>query len=204
MTDHAVPESAARRQPPTRSDAVANQERLLAAAVAAMLRDGRQVPMSSIARDAGVGIGTLYRNYPTRESLLAALTERSFQLVLNVVEDASAVKGPAIEAIGTFLTLTIDHRNQLVLPLHGGPQALTEQAQNLRDKIQAGISEILDRGHTDRTIRADVTSSDIVFFGALLAQPLSEDESWLARNLDRQMRLFLSGLAPAAPGLDAA
>lgn len=40
-----------------------------------MLREKRHVPMASIARDAGVGIGTLYRNRPTRETLLAALTE---------------------------------------------------------------------------------------------------------------------------------
>ena len=47
-----------------RRDALANQERVLAAAVTAVLREGRQVPMATIAADAGVGVGTLYRRYP--------------------------------------------------------------------------------------------------------------------------------------------
>jgi AcrR family transcriptional regulator len=53
-----------------RSDALANQERVLAAAVTAVLREGQQVPMAIIAAEAGVGIGTLYRRYPNREALL--------------------------------------------------------------------------------------------------------------------------------------
>ena len=65
-----------------RSDAAANRERILAAATIAVRRDGEKVPMATIAEEAGVGIGTLYRHYPTRPALLAALTLRSFQLVL--------------------------------------------------------------------------------------------------------------------------
>jgi len=55
-----------------RSDAQANRERVLAAAVTAVLREGRQVPMGTIAAAAGVGIGTLYRHFPTREALVEA------------------------------------------------------------------------------------------------------------------------------------
>ncbi|WP_205683395.1 TetR/AcrR family transcriptional regulator [Brevibacterium sp. S111] len=181
---------------------MANQERLLAAAVAAMLREGRQVPMASIARDAGVGVGTLYRNYPTREALLAALTQRSFELVHTIVEDVLASAGPAIAGVEEFLLRTIAHRDQLVLPLHGGPVAVSHEAQELRAQISADIGRILERGRCDRTIRADVTSDDVIFFGALLAQPLSDDESWMGMNLIRQARVFLSGLAPSAPELD--
>ena len=61
-----------------RSDALANRERVLAAAVTAVLREGCQVPMATIAAAAGVGIGTLYRCYPTCEALLEALTLRAF------------------------------------------------------------------------------------------------------------------------------
>lgn len=203
VTDRAgADESSADQRRPTRSDAVANQERLLAAAVAAMLRSGRQVPMASIARDAGVGVGTLYRHYPTREALLSALTERSFEMVLGVVEDVLAIDGPAIHAVEVFLTRTIAHRDQLVLPLHGGPAEVTGQARRTREEIHDGIRLILERGRRDRTIRADATSDDVVFFGAMLAQPLSDDVVWTEENLRRQLRIFLSGLAPSGPGLD--
>lgn len=187
----------ARESSRPRSDAVANHERVLAAAVTAILREGRQVPMASIADDAGVGVGTLYRNYPTREALLTALTERSFELVKNVADDVAAAGGPAIAAIEAFLDRTIDHRDQLVLPLHGGPSELSEQARRIRDEIHAGIDGILERGRADGTVRADVKASDVVFFGALLAQPLSSDPDHLAGNSRRQARIFLAGLAPA-------
>lgn len=82
MIKYAELDQLPRQKPPTRSDALASQERPLAAAATAMLREGREVPMASIARDAGVGIGMLYRNYPTREAFLAALTERTFGPVL--------------------------------------------------------------------------------------------------------------------------
>ena len=54
-----------------RSDAAANRERIVAAATIAVRRDGEKVPMATIADEAGVGIGTLYRHYPTRPALLA-------------------------------------------------------------------------------------------------------------------------------------
>ena len=201
MIDPTDTHDGAEHRSPTRSDALANQERLLAAAVTAMLRDGRQVPMASIARAAGVGIGTLYRNYPTREALLEALTERSFRLVLTVLDEAAAVAGPAICTIDAFLTSTIAHRDQLVLPLHGGPQTLTEQAQQTQAQIHARINRILERGRRDRTIRADVIAGDVVFFGALLAQPLPQDDGRQVMNLVRQQQIFLAGLAPSSPEL---
>ncbi len=56
-----------------RRDAEANRERVLAAAAAAMLREGRTVPLANIAAEAGVGVGTLYRRYADRQALLRAL-----------------------------------------------------------------------------------------------------------------------------------
>ena len=202
MSEKAEPQRPSQQKPQTRSDALANQERLLAAAMTAMLREGRQVPMASIARDAGVGIATLYRNYPTREVLLEALTARSFGLVLDVVEEAAASERPAIGALEAFLASTIAHREQLVLPLHGGPGDLSEESRRLRKEIHNGITRILERGRNDLTIRTDITASDVVFFGAMLAQPLSTDGDRLEANLLRQERVFLAGLAPAPPGLD--
>ena len=63
MSEAPTKEPRATRQP--RSDAAANRERILAAATIAVRRDGERVPMATIADQAGVGIGTLYRHYPT-------------------------------------------------------------------------------------------------------------------------------------------
>jgi AcrR family transcriptional regulator len=53
-----------------RRDALANQEKVLTAALRVFLREGRHVPMAEIAAEAGVGVGTLYRRYPNRDALL--------------------------------------------------------------------------------------------------------------------------------------
>jgi AcrR family transcriptional regulator len=71
-----------------RSDAARNHEALVRAATAAVHREGTHVAMATIAADAGVGIGTLYRHFRTREDLLNSLAHRSFEQVLSNVQAA--------------------------------------------------------------------------------------------------------------------
>jgi len=177
---------------PLRRDALANQERVLAAAVTTMLRHGRQVPMATIATEAGVGVGTLYRRYATREALLDALTERSFRMVLTAAQEAARTRGTGLQAVGRFLDHTIDHRAELVLPLHNGPDDLGPVTSGVRAEVHQAIALLLARGRADHSVRDDITTHDVVIFGAMLAQPLTPGWARLAR---RQKTLFLRGLA---------
>jgi AcrR family transcriptional regulator len=183
-----------------RSDAAANRERILAAATIAVRRDGERVPMATIADEAGVGIGTLYRHYPTRPALLAALTLRSFQLVLQHARAATLSDEPAPAAIAQFLEQTIEARNELVLPFHGGPVIHDENVVALRTEIRNLLEQVLVRGRRDRTIRPDATPIDIIITGAMLAQPLPHAADWdqLAR---RHASVFVAGLAATDPPL---
>ncbi len=177
-----------------RSDAAANRERILAAATIAVRRDGERVPMARIADEAGVGIGTLYRHYRTRPALLAALTLRSFQLVLQYARAAAQSDEPAPVALEQFFEQTIAARHQLILPLHGGPVIHDDKIVAIQTEIRNLLKQILARGRRDRTIRPDVTPVDIIITGAMLAQPLPHTADWdqLAR---RQARIFVAGLA---------
>lgn len=177
-----------------RSDAAANRERLLAAAAVAVTREGEKVPMATIAADAGVGVGTLYRHYPTRAALLAALSRRAFALVLDHARAAAQDGGSAVEAIGAFLDHVIADRNDLTLPLHGGPTVQDDATMALQTAIRKTLGAILRRGRDDGTIGRDVSAADIIFKGAMLAQPLPHVGDWdqVAR---RQARIFLAGLA---------
>jgi len=181
-----------------RSDAAANRERILAAATIAVRRDGERVPMATIADEAGVGIGTLYRHYPTRPALLAALTLRSFNLVLQHARAAAQIDEPAPAALEQFFEQTIAARNELILPLHGGPVIHDETIVALQTEIRNLLEQILARGRRDRTIRADASPIDIIITGAMLAQPLPHAPDWdqLAR---RQARIFVAGLAATDP-----
>ena len=188
--------------PRLRSDAAANRERILAAATIAVRRDGETVPMATIADEAGVGVGTLYRHYPTRPALLTALTLRSFQLVLRHARDAALSDAPAPEALAEFFEHTITARDELVLPMHGGPVIRDGKIVALQAEIRDLLEQVLARGRRDGTVRPDATPIDIIITGAMLAQPLPHAEHWdqLAR---RQATIFVAGLAVVDPPLPA-
>jgi AcrR family transcriptional regulator len=195
MEHHTPVRGSGRRR--VRSDALANQERVLAAAMTAVLREGRQVPMRTIAAAAGVGIGTLYRRYPNREALLEALTLRAFRLVLECAENAENLNEPGLATLSSFLDCVISHADQLILPLHGGPIPVEAETLAARSTVHQALQRILDRGWRDGTIRADVTTRDIIVLTALLAQQRPDNRG--SDQAPRRLKaFFLDGLAPPA------
>jgi AcrR family transcriptional regulator len=178
---------------PLRSDAAANAERVLAAAIRSGLNEGRPVPLAKIAAEAGVGVGTLYRRYPNREALLEALQVRAYGLLIGLAEQALASAATGRDAVEQFLTSSYAVRDQLVLPMHGAPWSGSAESARGRGRMRQLMTEIVARGHQDGTIRADVTAWTVVRFGAMLAQPLpagAEDG-----NADEQRRIFLRGIS---------
>ena len=182
-----------------RSDAARNRQTLVRAATAALHREGAGVPMATIAADAGVGIGTLYRHFPTREDLLGYLTHASFEQVLANAEAAEGNAATAAEALRHFIESAISQRNELVLPLHGGPRPASDTTRAVRERVHQVIQRIIDRGRADGTITRDVTPRDIVIFGSMLAQPRPPDPGFDATCL-RLLATYLAGLGPGAPG----
>jgi AcrR family transcriptional regulator len=178
-----------------RRDAQRNQQELIRAATAAVHRDGLQVPMGTIAADAGVGIGTLYRHFPTRDDLLRELTHRSFERVLANAREAERAGTSAPDALRRFIDAAIGQRNELVLPLHGGPPVSASATKAVRAEVHRTIQRIIDRGIADRTLGAEVTPADVVVFGALLAQPRASDRHWDV-TCRRLLATYLRGLEP--------
>jgi AcrR family transcriptional regulator len=178
-----------------RRDAADNRERVLAAAAAAVRREGTAVPMATVAADAGVGVGTVYRHFPSREALLGALTHRSFQLVLDAAGKAAETDQSGIEAVRGFLDQTIEHGPDLVLPLHGGPLPTDQGAVAIQAEVRRKLGSLLRRGKDDGTIRRDARAADLVIFGALMAQQLPHIPDW-NRTAQRLVDIYLAGLAP--------
>jgi AcrR family transcriptional regulator len=176
-----------------RSDAARNQRALIRAATAAVHREGTRVPMATIAADAGVGIGTLYRHFATRGELLSYLTHVSFERVLANALAAGRTGATATEALQLFIEAAISQRNELVLPLHGGPPPTMPATRIVQQQVHQIVQQIIDRGRTDGTIRGDVTPRDIVALGAMLAQPRPPDPGWDA-TCRRLLATFLAGL----------
>jgi AcrR family transcriptional regulator len=176
-----------------RSDAARNHEALVRAATAAVHREGTHVAMATIAADAGVGIGTLYRHFRTREDLLNFLTHRSFEQVLANAQAAEHDGTTASDALRRFIEAAIAQRNALVLPLHGGPPVTVPETLVVRDQVHRAVQRIIERGRTDGTISQDVSAGDVVAFGAMLAQPRQPDPEWDA-TCRRLLTTYLNGL----------
>ena len=177
-----------------RSDARRNEDVLLRAATAAIHREGLQVPLGTVAADAGLGIATLYRHFPTREALLRRLTHRSFEQVLRNAREADRLGTTPVDALRRFVEAAIEQRNELVLPLHGGPPIDSADTLAVRNQVRAVVESILERGRDDGSLRSGLAAADVVVFGAMLAQPREPDPSW-DDTCRRLLGHYLTGLA---------
>jgi AcrR family transcriptional regulator len=181
-----------------RRDAIRNHEALVRAAIAAWHGQGPRVTMATIAADAGVGIGTLYRHFPTRDDLLDHLAHRSFEQVLANAQAAERDGTTGADALRRFIDAAIDQRNELVLPMHGGPPITAPETLAVRDRVHRAVRHMIDRGRGDGTIRRNVAPRDVVIFGSMLAQPRPVDPAWdsVCRRL---LATYLSGLSVEMP-----
>ena len=179
-----------------RSDALRNQLELVRAATAAVHREGLRVPMGTIAADAGVGVATLYRHFPTRDDLLSHLSHHSFEQVLANARAAEREGTTPTDSLRLFIDAAISQRNELVLPLHGGPPVTSAATMVVRDEVHHIVQRIIDRGVADATLRPGITPRDIVVFGAMLAQPRPTDPDWDA-TCRRLLTTYLRGLSHA-------
>lgn len=178
-----------------RADAIRNHEHLLRSAARTFVNEGPRVTMHTVARNAGVGIGTLYRHFPDRTVLLAALRTKAYELVLGLARSSRAANADPLAAIRAFLFGIIDHRDAIVLPFTGAPVALTGADAEARQAISEELGHVLEAGRRAGVIRADVNALDVMIASAHLARPLPNlpEESKAAR---RQAQIFVDGLRP--------
>lgn len=188
-----VPQPAPRR---TRKDALLNRDRILDAATEMVRGRGERVPMAAIAERAGVGVGTLYRHFATREELLGALVHRSFGIAVDNARAAAAHPGPALEGIRSFFVATLRDRERFVLPLHGGPAVFTPATRARQVEVRTVLQSLLERGKAAGEVRADLTPEDLILTTSLLSRPLPGTQDWDAVGR-RQIDLVIDGLGPA-------
>jgi AcrR family transcriptional regulator len=147
-----------------RSDAQRNRERILEVARQAFSRSGANTSLDDIARETGVGPGTLYRHFPTREALLEAVY-RSGMEELAAAEQKFAEELPPIEALRAWLLLFVDYiaAKQLIAPalnaLVGDPKKLFEASYA---RIWEAIRALVKRAIKNGDIRKDLDPIDLL------------------------------------------
>ena len=147
-----------------RADAQRNREQLLAAAVAAFSADGPLITLESIARNAGVGIGTLYRHFPSREALVDAAYRselaRLCDSVPGLIESRPAHEAMRawLELFGQYMTTKRGMADALRMVIASGGDPFSES----RGRLLAAFAALLAAGAEDGTLRADVEAADVL------------------------------------------
>ena len=147
-----------------RSDAQRNRERILETAKAAFTRHGADASLEEIAMRAGVGIGTLYRHFPTRDALIEAVYRSEVEKLAAAGGSFSAAL-PPIEALRSWMLLLVDYiaAKQIIAPalnsVVGGASRLYEDSRSL---IQGAMEELVKRAKGSGDVRSDLDASDLL------------------------------------------
>jgi AcrR family transcriptional regulator len=188
---------------PPRADAARNRETLLAAATRAFAAADEEPSMRAIAREAGVGIATLYRHFPTRESLVDAVYQDQVQRLTAGARELLQQLPPA-KAMRRWMDLFADW----LATKHGmldTLQAMLESGEiahaQSRTELLDAITTILDAGVAAGDLRPDISAEDIAasLTGIFIVAGLHRNQA----QADRLLNLLMDGLRPAAadPGV---
>jgi len=148
-----------------RSDARRNREKLLEVATAAFAAaDGRPVSLESIARDAGVGIGTLYRHFPNRQALVEAIYRTELAEVAAAAEQLLKRHPPKtalrrwMDRYATFVAA----KRGMAESLHAIFESGAMEPSQTRDSIIGAVDMLLRAGADDGSLRSDVQADDVL------------------------------------------
>src|SRR5690242_1290066 len=191
MADNEV--DAARPRRALRADAQRNEDRLLKAAAAAFAREGADAAVKDIAREAGVGVGTLYRRFPSKELLIEAVYRNEVESLCEAAPHLAATQPPA-DALRAWMELFID----FMAAKHGMADALravliddSERVQT-RTMLAKAIDHLLAPREGQSVARAEVNAQDVLMsLGGISLMAANEDQRDLASRL---IDLLLHGI----------
>jgi AcrR family transcriptional regulator len=181
-----------------RADARRNRQRLLAAALAAFTEHGADdASLDEIARRAGVGIGTLYRHFPTRQALLEAVfRDQVEELCASARDHAAAAASPAQALADWLRALTAfgATKRNLTSSLMSGPEGKrSELARSCSAMLREAVAGLLAEAQRSGEIRPDVDATDLLRLSHALALA-GELPSTHADQPERLRRVLLDGL----------
>jgi AcrR family transcriptional regulator len=174
-----------------RADAERNRTRLLDAARAAFASGQDPVTLDQIARDAGVGIGTLYRHFPTREALVEALYRKELGDLCASAGDLLLANSPD-RALRAWMSRFADYvaaKREMADAMRAVFASGTVSVSQAREELAAAAATILDAGAADGTLRPGVRPQDVVamIVGIFTATSIEGGREQLERMFDLLM-----------------
>jgi len=180
---------------PLRADAQVNHDRLLDAAARAFAREGTKASLKAIAKDAGVGIGTLYRRFPTRDKLVWETYRNEVARLCAAAPGLLETRPPA-----AALRIWMDRFVDLITTKHGMADTLRagliaegDLRVETHNLLADALATLLAAGVADRTIRPDIDPNDVVM--ALGGVTLIAGEPGQRELAGRLLDLLMDGLS---------
>jgi len=193
-----TPEGAPVPARPLRRDAQRNRERIIEAAHEVFAARGFAATLDDVAHHAGVGVGTVYRRFPTKEALMEAAFADRLQEVVALAEQACAT-GSAWEGLTTFLTRSAR--------MHAADRGLRDAVLSLgehhfvqvEERLAGLVGRLMERARAERTLRPDVADTDIPIILAMVSEVAHSCAGIRPDAYERYLRLIIDGLR-AVPG----
>jgi AcrR family transcriptional regulator len=177
-----------------RADAIRNRERVLEAAKAVFNAGGPEASLEAVAKRAGVGIGTLYRHFPTRESLFEAVYRREVQQLGDLAEQLKNDAAP-VDALRRWLRSNVEFvatKKGMVAALALAAYGKSELYALTFDRLTKAVGSLLDRAVAACEIRADISPEDLL--RALIGMCYMHDQPGWQNTVMRLVDVFVDGL----------
>lgn len=186
---------------PLRADAQRNRALVLSAAEEIFAAEGLDVPIDEVARRAGLGVGTLYRHFPSKEALFEAILLDRLETLVAVAEELAGADNPG-EALYSFMATLgaqVAHKRDLADALTRAGIDIKAVAGEGVTRLEGALAVLLERAQAAGAVRGDVEASDLFLLvaGTCTAAEQAGDPQVLARVL----RIVTEGLRPRSPDL---
>jgi AcrR family transcriptional regulator len=187
---------------PLRRDAERNRQRILRAAAEVFTQRGLDATLDDVARQAGVGVGTVYRRFPDKESLVAELFADRIDAMVAVAEEALAAPDPwralvaYLEYAVNTLASDVGLRQLMMFATYG-----RDQVAYAREQMRPVVSKLVRRAQEAGELRQDFSATDVPMIAFMLASA-AEYASLVQPDLWRRyLALVIDGLRPARDGV---
>jgi AcrR family transcriptional regulator len=189
---------------PLRRDAERNRQRILAAAAEVFTERGLDATLDEVARAAGVGVGTVYRRFPDKETLVAELFKDRIDALVTVAEDALGAPDPwqglasYLEYSAAAMARDQGLRQMMMFGTYG-----RDQVCYARDQMRPVITKLVERAQASGDLRPDFTATDVKMIAFMLGSIAEYAASVTPEVWRRYLGMLLDGLRPARDGVTA-
>jgi AcrR family transcriptional regulator len=183
---------------PLRRDAERNRQRILAAAARVFTERGLDATLDEVAREAGVGVGTVYRRFPDKETLISELFRERIDGLVDFAEQACAAPDP-----WRGLTSYLEHLAASLAGDHGLRQLMMfatydrDQVCYARDRMRPVITRLVERAQASGDLRDDFAATDVKMIAFMLASSAEYAAAVTPEIWRRYLALLIDGLRPS-------